>query len=229
MANKNFVSNKDESVRIFKNPLLDKISYVSWYMPLIVWLPIVSYMLYRAIFVLGGDPLLMAGLFVAALFAWTITEYILHRFVFHFEPKSKLGKRLHFVMHGVHHDYPNDSKRLVMPPALSILIALPFVFLFQLLLGNGTYFYMAFAGFVMGYLIYDMMHYALHYVNFQNAFWQKLKHHHMLHHYNEPEKGFGVSSMFWDGIFGTTLTAFRKDKNKKSAQQKPQAAVQEES
>ena len=56
----------------------------------------------------------------AATSFWTLTEYWLHRFVFHFEPEKGIGARLHWIIHGVHHDHPNDPLRLVMPPSVSV-------------------------------------------------------------------------------------------------------------
>jgi len=141
-----------------------------------------------------------AGWLLAGLFIWTFTEYMLHRFVFHFEPSSKWGQQLHFIFHGVHHDYPNDANRLVMPPSASIPLALGFYLLFDWLLPHGVIFAF-FPGFIGGYLGYDMTHYALHHANFKNPFLRKLKQHHMLHHYSDATKGYGVSLSFWDKIF----------------------------
>src|SRR5262245_61926384 len=61
-----------------------------------------------------------AGLFVAGFFSWTLAEYWLHRTVFHWEPGGKWGERFHFLVHGVHHKWPRDRYRLVMPPAVSL-------------------------------------------------------------------------------------------------------------
>ncbi|MFN0014099.1 MAG: sterol desaturase family protein [Saprospiraceae bacterium] len=145
-----------------------------------------------------------AGLFAGGLFCWTLVEYLLHRFLFHFMPSSKFGQRLHFIFHGVHHDYPNDRLRLVMPPAVSIPLATLFFLLFSILMGRPTVFPF-YAGFILGYLCYDMMHYSMHHLNWKNAFWQRIKQHHMLHHYQHPERGFGVSNPLWDYIFNTTF------------------------
>ena len=70
---------------------------------------------------LGADRRLrrsgrLALLVAAGLLIWTLTEYWLHRLVFHWEPDHPIGSRLHFIIHGVHHDHPNDRLRLVMPP-----------------------------------------------------------------------------------------------------------------
>jgi sterol desaturase/sphingolipid hydroxylase (fatty acid hydroxylase superfamily) len=138
--------------------------------------------------------------FIGGLGIWTITEYLLHRYVFHFVPKSKWGLRLHFIFHGVHHDYPKDAKRLVMPPSASIPLAVGFYFLFSLFLAK-AYLWSFFPGFITGYLIYDMMHYAMHHYNFKSSLMKRVKQHHMLHHYDDSTKGYGVSTSLWDEIF----------------------------
>jgi sterol desaturase/sphingolipid hydroxylase (fatty acid hydroxylase superfamily) len=103
-------------------------------------------------------------------------------------------------MHGVHHDYPSDAKRLVLPPSLSIPLATGFYFLFNYLLPV-NYIFGFFPGFILGYLFYDISHYAMHHFNFKSGLFKKIKQHHMLHHYQDPEKGYGVSSPLWDKIF----------------------------
>ncbi|MEW6195933.1 MAG: sterol desaturase family protein [Bacteroidota bacterium] len=202
---KNYVSNKDETVRMFRNDLLESLSRVHWTVPLIMYIPIILYFLYRSYFVLsltGKDIIL---LFLAGIVIWTFTEYTLHRFVFHYQPKSSIGQRLHFIVHGVHHDYPKDSKRLVMPPSVSIPLALFFYWLFTILIG-GVYINSFFAGFLTGYLFYDTTHYAVHHFNMHNKFWLAIKNHHMKHHYQDATKGYGVSQPTWDYVFGTTFT-----------------------
>ena len=52
--------------------------------------------------------------------SWTLLEYWLHRIVFHFEPEHGIGARVHWIIHGVHHEHPNDPMRLVMPPSVSV-------------------------------------------------------------------------------------------------------------
>lgn len=201
---KNFVSNSSESIRMFKSDFLELFSKVDFYVPLIVYVPVIIFLCWNCLVPMGMNPLDFGGLVLAGLFVWSFTEYFLHRYVFHFYPKSKLGKRIHFIFHGVHHDYPNDAKRLVMPPSASIPLALLFYFIFYYLLPSGTH-QPFFIGFIFGYLVYDMMHYALHHANFKSGIWKKLKQHHMLHHYSDSTKGFGVSSDIWDKIIGSTF------------------------
>ena len=145
----------------------------------------------------------IVGLFAFGLFIWTLTEYLLHRFVFHYEPKTNIGKRLHFLAHGVHHDYPNDSLRLVMPPVISLPLAALFYGMFLFLLG-ATFLPPFFAGFLVGYLFYDMIHYATHHAPMTTTaagLW--VKKHHMRHHYQMDDQFYGVSTPLWDYVFGT--------------------------
>lgn len=202
-----FVSNKDESVRMFENPLLDKVSRVHFTVPLFLYVPLAIFCLFRALFIFNQYVWLLP-LIILGVFCWTFTEYILHRFVFHYHPKSKIGQRIHFITHGVHHDFPNDSKRLVMVPSISIPLCVFFYALFYYLLGESRV-DSFFVGYLIGYLFYDISHYALHHYNFKGKFWLELKQHHMRHHYVEPENGFGVSSKFWDHVF---RTMFKKNK-----------------
>lgn len=195
-----YISNSTESVRMFKSNWMEALSKVHFSIPLFIYIPVIGSMTWRA-FDIGIAPLYYFLYLVMGLAVWTITEYILHRFVFHFEPTSNWGKRIHFIFHGVHHDYPKDARRLVMPPSASIPLAIGFYFLFSLLFTNTTYLCSFYAGFIAGYLVYDMMHYAMHHYNFKSALMKRVKQHHMLHHYNDPTKGYGVSSSLWDEIF----------------------------
>lgn len=207
---KNYVSLKDETIRMFENPILDWMSRIHWVTPLIVWVPVVIYCLYRSIFEFQFGSMKILVLFLIGLFIWTISEYFVHRFIFHYHPSSNFGKKISFLMHGVHHDYPNDSKRLVMPPIMSIILAIPFFAFFYYAFGGGGATYASFAGMVCGYLSYDMLHYAVHHAKWKNSYFERLKKHHMAHHYVHPEAGFGVSNMFWDKVFHTELEEARK-------------------
>ncbi len=197
-----YVSNKDESARMFKSDFLELFTHVHWSVPIIIFLPVVIYCLVRT----SNEQVVGlyegVSLFVLGLFVWTLTEYCLHRFVFHYEPTSEFGKWLHFMTHGVHHDYPSDSKRLVMVPAVSVPLASLFLGLFYLIAGP-FYVLPFFAGFIFGYICYDEIHYATHHAPMKGKLGLWLKHHHVLHHYRNPDKGYGVSSPLWDYVFGT--------------------------
>ncbi len=169
-------------------------------MPLLLFAP--------AIVVLGALaltrlPLWEAGLcFLGGYALWTLTEYWVHRSVFHLEPKSELGARLHWMIHGVHHDHPNDPMRLVMPPIVTIPLAALFLALFVTTLGTPDGSATA-AGFFFGYLLYDMLHHALHHRRPRSRLGRRLHELHMRHHFEDDNRGFGVSAPWWDTIFKT--------------------------
>jgi len=206
-----YVSNKDESVRLFKNGFLELFTKVHFSIPIITYLPVIGYFIYLSVLQPEMSWVVISVLFLVGAFAWTFTEYFLHRYVFHYHPTSEWGKKIHFLMHGVHHDYPNDSKRLVLPPSVSIPLALLFYYLFEWTF-PGNYNWPFFAGFVTGYLIYDMMHYAIHHVDLKGEWWAALKTHHLKHHFKDPDKGYGVSSPIWDIIIGSEFKSSMEGK-----------------
>jgi dihydroceramide fatty acyl 2-hydroxylase len=201
-----FVSNKDESARLFKSDFLEKFTHVHWSVPIILYMPATIYFLTRPSHATTGMALV---LFLGGVLFWTFTEYMLHRFVFHYHPSTAWGQRIHFLAHGVHHDYPNDSRRLVMPPSVSLPLAVLFYGLFCLLI-PGAFLPVFFAGFLFGYVCYDTIHYATHHAPLKGKLGHWLKHHHLQHHYLDNGHGFGVSTPLWDYVFGTMYE--REDK-----------------
>ena len=186
---------------MFENPLLERLSHISPVTVLIVFVPYMVLLFYLGLRV-GTEPLTIAGLFLAGVLSWTLFEYILHRFLFHFYPDWKLQQRLQFTMHGVHHQYPQDKDRLVMPITVSIPLSILLMGLFYLLLDSRAWTFTS--GFMLGYLIYDMIHYSVHFfTSFKQPWFLKLRQHHMDHHFRNSQRGFGVSSPFWDRIFRT--------------------------
>src|SRR5436190_1989493 len=146
---------------MFDNPVLEALSRVHPVVPPALYLPVVTICLVRAVGHEGLGVAPVAGVFALGLLAWSLAEYLLHRFVFHFQPDTRWGRRLHFIIHGVHHDFPHDPMRLVMPPSVSVPLALLFYFGFHAALGR-EWSLPAFAGFLLGYLIYDMAHFHIH-------------------------------------------------------------------
>src|SRR6266481_4359996 len=117
-----YVSNKDETVRMFQSDFMEFFSRVHPVTPLILYLPVVGYMLYVSLWQRQLPIVAVVALFLLGVLLWTLTEYLIHRYIFHYEPKTRVGKRLHYIIHGVHHDYPNDARRLVMPPSIIFAI-----------------------------------------------------------------------------------------------------------
>jgi sterol desaturase/sphingolipid hydroxylase (fatty acid hydroxylase superfamily) len=202
---RHFISNAQDSARMFKANWMEYLSKVHFSVPLFIYIPVIAYCLWLS----QSGFLLTAAWFLGGLFFWTFTEYFLHRFLFHWVPPGKIGERLHFIWHGVHHDFPNDRLRLVLPPSVSMPLSALFYFGFKAVLGTPSVFPF-FAGFMLGYLCYDMMHFAMHHLRWNNSFWLKIKNHHMMHHYQEHDKGFGVSNPLWDYIFNTMFEKFKK-------------------
>lgn len=195
---KNYVSNSEGSIRMFKSSMIENLSKVHFSVPLFIYIPVIILFSYKSF--AGNIGVAGFGLyFLIGLAVWTATEYLLHRFIFHYHPSSEFGKKIHFIFHGVHHDFPKDRLRLVMPPSASIPLATLFYFLFSLIF-DSAHLFAFFPGFLLGYLIYDMLHYAMHHYNFKSGMMKRIKQHHMLHHYQDPTKGFGVSSSLWDEL-----------------------------
>jgi len=189
------------SPELFESGFLNFFSRVHPAVPAVVFVPVVAAMEW-----LGAQDGLSLGtallITLAGLAVWTLTEYWLHRLVFHWEPSFRGGDRLHFIIHGVHHDHPNDKLRLVMPPAVSIPLAALFFAAFALIAGTPAA-YPAFAGFILGYLAYDYTHYYLHHAVPRTALGKQLREQHMRHHFQDHRYGFGVSTPIWDAVFRT--------------------------
>ncbi|KAJ7057832.1 hypothetical protein C8F01DRAFT_324686 [Mycena amicta] len=222
-----------ESARLFASPILEAATRTVWWVVPLLWGPIFSYLGIRSLvqFDIGPrtlplfsqHPAIPLALITHALtltnvlkllpcflfgnFMWTILEYTLHRFLFHIDdllPDRPIWILLHFSMHGVHHYLPMDRLRLVMPPILFFSLQAPFTrlahILFPAAVANGVI-----SGAFAFYILYDLMHYALHHTQLP-AYLREQKRYHLAHHYKNFELGFGVTSKFWDVIFNTALT-----------------------
>jgi sterol desaturase/sphingolipid hydroxylase (fatty acid hydroxylase superfamily) len=194
-----FVSNRDESVPLFATPWLERLSHVHPAVPVVLYAPVIVYLTWRTVASVG--VLSTLAQLVGGVVVWTLVEYVLHRWVFHYEPRTRWGQRLHFLAHGVHHDYPRDSTRLVMPPAVSVPLAVVFWGAFQFVGGSRAE--GLFAGFAMGYVLYDTIHFATHHWSMRGPLGRALKRYHLRHHYHDDAAGFGVSTPLWDVVFGT--------------------------
>lgn len=193
------IKNKGQA-RLFKSEYMEMMTKTHPMVIYSMYFPVIVMMLfyggaYKGLS-LGSEILLFAG---GALF-WSLFEYIMHRHVFHMIVEKPRARRMIYTLHGVHHEFPRDKERLFMPPIPSVIIAsLIFIGLYSLMGWNALAF---FPGFLLGYLMYGSMHYAIHAFappRFLKALWRN----HHLHHYKYPEKGFGVSSVLWDVIFRT--------------------------
>jgi sterol desaturase/sphingolipid hydroxylase (fatty acid hydroxylase superfamily) len=196
------------SPRMFESDLLDKLSRVHPSVPVIIFLPAILVLLGLGIARMSFLPLL--GLFAGGYAFWTLMEYWIHRGIFHFEPEEGFGARLHWIIHGVHHDHPNDPMRLVMPPSVSVPLSSLFCLGFYAVLGSPWWLPFA-AGFLGGYLFYDMTHYHLHHHMPTTRLGKRLRELHMRHHFQDDTKGYGISAPWWDKAFRTYSAKASRD------------------
>ena len=202
-------SKDPESIRLFQSNFLEFFTHISPATILGLWLPIVALLLVYAGLTVNGPafPAFIPLGFITGLFLWTLSEYTLHRFLFHHKPTTPRQERIFFLFHGIHHAQPQDKTRLVMPFPVSIPLAAVFFGFFYLvlavLLKSPEWVAALMAGFMVGYLAYDLTHYAQHHFPMRTGYAKYIKRYHMQHHYKDPDTRFGVSSPVWDWIFRT--------------------------
>jgi dihydroceramide fatty acyl 2-hydroxylase len=185
---------------MFRTEALDRLTRVHPLVPPMVFGPAIVGLVALATFGMPVASLALA--FFCGWTLWTLAEYWTHRSVFHFEPERGMGARVHWMIHGVHHDHPNDPRRLVLPPVVSIPFGAAFLGLFVLVLGRPEGAAVC-AGFYSGYLVYDMLHFALHHRRPRSRLGRLLHELHMRHHFEDEHRGFGVSAPWWDMVFAT--------------------------
>lgn len=199
----------DIPIRLFKSDFLEFFSHISPIAVLAIWLPVALFFLIWSIVKApaGVFPVHIPVGFLLGLFLWTLSEYLLHRFLFHMPVKGEKAERIVFLFHGVHHAQPQQKTRLVMPPAVAIPLAAIFYGIYHLffavLLNAPHWVAPVFSAFIIGYLIYDLTHYATHHFPMRSGYAKYIKRYHMQHHYKTPNKRFGVSSPIWDVVFST--------------------------
>lgn len=190
------------SSRLFQNALLERLTHVHHNTPFFIYIPIIIAVLALAYFSLQVTALWLVGGFGIGILSWTLFEYGLHRFVFHYEPKTDWGKRFHYLFHGIHHDFPTEKDRLVMPPVSSIPISFVVFGLHYLLVGATGF--PLYAGFLAGYLYYEFVHYSVHHKKKTSLLWsESQRRDHLTHHFKDAGNRFGVTSPLWDFVFGT--------------------------
>ncbi len=204
------IHNKGQA-QLFRNHYLE---YLTKTHPLVIWgmyLPIIIYLPYLAVSRFTFSFWQAALIFLAGTIFWTFFEYIMHRFIFHWVGESPRAQKIVYVMHGNHHEFPRDHERLFMPPVPSLIISSLLFFIFYALMGAGVFNF--FPGFILGYLIYGSMHYAIHAWRPPFKWMKPIWRNHHLHHYRSDDQGFGVSSHFWDKIFRTNFDLNKEKEN----------------
>ncbi|NXX95732.1 FA2H hydroxylase, partial [Centropus bengalensis] len=214
----------DRPIRLFHSDILESLSKTAWYVVFMVWTPVVLYLSWVSYTSLAqGNTRLFSSftteysipvhkycfpfIFLLGMFLWSLLEYLIHRFVFHMKPPASNYYliTLHFLLHGQHHKSPFDSSRLVFPPVPASLVIAFFYGLLQLVLPE-VLGLSVFVGGLCGYVVYDMMHYYLHYGSpSKGTYLYGLKAYHVKHHFEHQKSGFGISTRFWDHPFGTLI------------------------
>ena len=185
---------------MFNHPFLERFTGTRPRTLVLIFLPVAGASLWAGLRS-GWSPLASCLLFVAGVALWTLMEYLMHRFIFHLTPRGRVGVLFAYLIHGVHHAFPEDRRRWLMPPIVSVPVAAVLFLVLHLLIGAAAS--PLFAGAALGYLAYDLLHYASHARALRGRIARYLRQHHLTHHYRMPETRFGVSSPFWDRVFGT--------------------------
>ena len=205
------IHNKGQA-QLFNNSYLEMLTKTH---PLVIWglyLPIAVSLLYYSSVKLREDILAITLIFLGGMLFWTLFEYVMHRFIFHHIAESERAKKFIYIMHGNHHHFPRDRERLFMPPVPSLIISSLIFGVMYLIMGTNVLAF--FPGFILGYLLYGSMHYAIHAWNPPFRWMKPLWRNHHLHHYKDDNKGYGVSTTLWDHVFGTMFD-LKKEKEDK--------------
>ena len=198
-------------LQVFRNPFVER--YLASAHPLFpgTWAIPLSILLLLRAFEAGLGPAELAGATVGGALCWSLLEYVLHRFLFHRVPRpdsspDRLGQ---YLMHGYHHDYPQDERRLVAPLLLVVPIAIPVAVAWRVTAGP-VWWMPLFAGTVLGYLAYDWMHWYTHHAVPTGVLGRWLRRLHAIHHYKRFDQNMGISSPLWDRVLGTYLDKPRR-------------------
>jgi sterol desaturase/sphingolipid hydroxylase (fatty acid hydroxylase superfamily) len=199
-----------EAPPMFENKILNRLSQTHIATPIIIFFVYAIALLWYTVVKTDVPALAVVGLFLLGTLGFTFAEYVVHRWVYHPPHGASEGyKEVTYNMHGFHHDYPKDKKRLAMPPVLAVIISTVLLFVFELILQQYAFAYLA--GFVVGYAMYLVVHYTVHMYSPPKNFLKALWINHALHHYSEDDILFGVSQPLWDYVF-RTLPKSDKDK-----------------
>jgi hypothetical protein len=190
---------RDRPVALFRHRALDVFTRSHPALPYLVVLPIAGVCLWRAID-LSIASLVIAALFAGGWIAWTLIEYLMHRFLFHADARSERARIAVLLAHGHHHVWPQDRRRITATPIQIGSLALLFHGIFRLALGP-TWWWAAMAGALAGYVAYEWVHWSAHHRRPSTSLGRALRDHHMRHHHAAPRSRWGIGSPLWDWIF----------------------------
>ena len=210
------IHNKGQA-QIFGNQYVEMLTKTH---PLVIWgmyLPVNIFLLFYSFDTMHFSPGYITIFFLTGMISWTLFEYLMHRFAFHYLSDNPRARRFVYIIHGNHHEYPRDKERLFMPPVPSLILSSLIFFLMYVSIGLNVFAF--FPGFVTGYLIYGTMHFAIHAWNPPYKWMKPLWRNHHLHHYKNENRGFGVSTTLWDRVFGTMFDLSKETEEKEKVRQ----------
>lgn len=136
--------------------------------------------------------------FIVGAVAWTFSEYAMHRFNGHGLKGRTAFSREHLRHHAERNYFTRHRTKVLMatPPVLVLLTITGW--LVGPALGASFTF-----GFLAAYVGYEWVHYSLHVRGPTTAYGRMVRRHHFAHHWSCPKYNHGVTSPFWDLVFGT--------------------------
>lgn len=141
--------------------------------------------------------------FGVGVMSWTFLEYLLHRFVLHYEPKSPVTRAVLNRLHIFHHHYPKDQSQVCIPFVLQLPVW-SLLYLASVAVGaHAEKALMFMSALATAMVMYDIVHFAVHYAEADSGFFQTMKRQHMRHHFADHNRRFGVTTPLWDIVFGT--------------------------
>jgi sterol desaturase/sphingolipid hydroxylase (fatty acid hydroxylase superfamily) len=193
--------------KIFNNPFLEKLTRAHASVPITMHYLIAVTLMVYSFYGINLNLSQIIIYFFAGLLFWTIFEYLAHRYIFHMATTTKIREKIQYTFHGVHHEYPRDKNRIVMPPLPGFIIGVALIVVFRLAAGEPGYAFAA--GFLAGYASYALVHYSIHTRIPPKNIIGKLWMHHSYHHYKNDAQAYGVSSPLWDYVFRTMPKSYR--------------------
>jgi hypothetical protein len=103
------IHNKGQA-RLFKSDFLEALTKAN---PLVIWgmyIPILGFIIYTAATKYDYSAKTILLVFFGGMFFWSFFEYIAHRFIFHWVPKSPRATKFVYTLHGNHHHYAARTK-----------------------------------------------------------------------------------------------------------------------
>ena len=190
-------------MRLFRSDLLERTTVISPRVFACIWAAILALTVWMT---LGRvDASAYMGLLLLGLLTWTLFEYSLHRFIFHWKTESSVIQSVVFVVHGNHHIDPSDPRRNMMPPIVSVPVSAAIWAALLLIMGPmGS---IVFLGFAIGYVLYDSIHYACHQLPMRRGVLRHLRRHHIRHHHARIDGNYATTGILWDWVFRTRIPA----------------------